>query len=82
MASEAAIKGAIKKHVSYYPAWTIGVTDNPKRRRTEHGDPTTWYQWDADTQAVARSIEAHFIAEGMKGGTGGGGGADYVYIFI
>ncbi len=82
MASESAIKAAIESRVTHYSVWTIGVTDDPNRRKTEHGNLGTWFQWDADTQDAARNVEAYFLAEGMKGGTGGGGGADYVYIFI
>lgn len=82
MASESAIKTAIEKIVGRYPAWTIGVTDSPTRRRAEHGNPTTWHHWDADTEQAARNVEAYFIAKGMQGATGGGGAADYVYIFI
>ncbi len=82
MVSESTIKTDIEGRVNYYPVWTIGVTDNPDRRREEHGNPSTWYQWNADCEQVARNVEAYFIEEGMKGGTGGGGGADYVYIFM
>lgn len=81
MASETAIKSGIERVVSSYSAWTIGVTDDPVRRKTEHGSPQNWYQWDADTERIARDVEAYFIAKGMKGGTGGPGRADYVYIF-
>lgn len=81
MASESAIKTAIHKIVRRYSAWTVGVTDNPSRRRREHGDPRTWHRWNAHTEVVSRRIEAYFIAKGMKGATGGGGDADYVYIF-
>lgn len=81
MASEVTIKAEIEAKVNYYPAWTIGVTDDPARRRTEHGNPSPWYQWDADTEQVARNVEAYFIEKDMKGDTGGRGSADYVYIF-
>ncbi len=82
MASESVIKAAIEAKVSTYSVWTIGVTDDPNRRRGEHGNPKTWFHWDADTETAARNVEAYFIAKGMKGATGGGGKADYVYIFI
>ena len=81
MASEATIKTAIEKKVRTYASWTIGVTDDLTRRRAEHGNPSPWHEWDADTETVARNVEAYFIAKGMKGGAGGGGRADYVYIF-
>jgi len=81
MASESAIKAAIEAKVTHYSAWTIGVTDDPARRRREHDNPKVWYDWDADTEQVARNVEAYFVGKGMKGDTGGGGSADYVYIF-
>ena len=64
-----------------YSQWTIGVTDDPVKRKVVHGNPKAWIQWNADTEQAARNVEAHFIAKNMKGGTGGLGGADYVYIF-
>ena len=70
---------------SLYTMWTIGVTDSPRRRREEHEDDHKstfgWSVWDADTEEVARYVERHFIGEGMHGGAGGRGEADYVYIF-
>lgn len=81
MATESVIKAAIEAKVNVYSAWTIGVTDDPNRRRQEHGNPRPWYQWDANSEQEARNVEAYFIKKGMKGDTGGGGSADYVYIF-
>ncbi len=81
MASESAIKAAIKKIVTSYSIWTIGVTDDPVRRKSEHGNPQHWHQWDADTETAARNVEKYFLDKGMKGAPGGAGRADYVYIF-
>lgn len=86
MASQSAIEAAIDQRVrsaktAKYSIWTIGVTDDPDRRKGEHGSPKHWMQWSADSETAARNVEAHFIAEGMEGGTGGGGKANYVYIF-
>ena len=82
MASESAIKSAIEGIVGgKYSLWTIGVTDDPVRRRSEHGNPNNWHQWNADTETDARNVERYFLDKGMKGGTGGIGRADYVYIF-
>ena len=86
MASESAIKAAIEERVSSaktkdYSLWTIGVTDDPNRRKTEHGNPQHWMQWKADSETAARNVEKYFLGKGMKGGGGGGGTADYVYIF-
>ena len=81
MASEASIKAAIENVVTTYSIWTIGVTNDPDRRKGEHSDTGAWRHWNADTEQAARNVEAFFIGKGMKGGTGGGGRADYVYIF-
>ena len=81
MASESAIKASIEAIISVPSNWTIGVTDDPTRRKAEHGNPSGWRQWDADTETAARNVESYFIAKGMKGGSGGSGRADYVYIF-
>lgn len=81
MASESAIKAAIEAIIMAPSNWTIGVTDNPTRRKAEHGNPSNWHQWDADTETAARNVESYFKAKGMKGGPGGLGRADYVYIF-
>ena len=40
MASETTIKAKIEAKVGTYSIWTIGVTDDPDRRRTEHGNPS------------------------------------------
>jgi predicted GIY-YIG superfamily endonuclease len=64
--------------------WTVGVTDDPARRKGEHEqegeDTSCWHQWDASTEETARQIEKHFLDKGCKGGTGGGS-ANWVYIF-
>lgn len=59
--NESEIKSVIEKIVNYYPAWTIGITDDPERRRTEHGNPKVWHHWKADTEAIARNVEEYFI---------------------
>ena len=82
MASELEIRTAIEARVNYYPAWTVGITDDPDRRRQEHGNPSGWYHWNADSEQVARNVEGYFLKKGMRGGSGGSGIANYVYIFI
>ena len=81
MSSELAIKAAIENILHDYSLWTIGVTDDLVRRKTEHDNPQHWHQWDADTEIVARNVEKYFLDKGMKGGGGGSGRADFVYIF-
>ena len=79
MATESEIKSAIELLVNNYSAWTIGVTDNPAWRKIQHGSPSSWYEWNANTELSARKIKKYFLDKGMKGGAGGG--ANYVYIF-
>ncbi len=86
MASVAEIKAAIEKLVKStkskkYSIWTVGVTDDPKRRKAEHENTKAWRQWNAGSETAARNVEKHFLGKGMKGGGGGPGKADYVYIF-
>ena len=83
------IANAIAKLVDHsgysYERWTVGVTDNPSRRRNDHkqgGRNVSWWDhWDADTEEDARAVERYFLNKGMRGGTGGSGRADYVYVF-
>ena len=79
--SKSEIIEAIEKSVSNYLAWTIGITDAPKRRKSEHGNPRYWRYWKADTETIARNAEKHFLDKGMKGGGGGGDHPNFVYIF-
>ena len=82
MVSEPFIRLEIERLVGLLPStWTIGVTDSPFTRRVQHGTPNHWHDWNADSEQTARNIEADFIRRGMKGGTGGPGRADFVYIF-
>ena len=79
---ESEIKSAIEQIVNKkYSIWTIGITDGPDRRKTEHGNPKYWHQWRADTETIARNVEKYFLDKGMKGNTGGGEHPNYVYIF-
>ena len=83
---ELEIKNAIEKRVKStkskkYSIWTIGITDDPDRRKAEHKNPTYWMQWRADTDTMARNVEKYFKDKGMKGDVGGGKTPNYVYIF-
>ena len=71
----------IEKSVSNYLAWTIGITDSPKRRKREHGTPRYWLYWKADNETIARNVEKYFLDKGMKGGGGGGDHPKFVYMF-
>jgi len=81
MPSEKEIISEIEKIVGTYSYWTIGVTEDPERRKQEHGNPTPWHHWDAVLESSARNIEKYFLAKGMKGDVGGGNRPHYVYIF-
>ena len=83
---ELEIKRAIERRVmstesKKYSIWTIGITDDPDRRKTEHGNPEYWMQWRTDTETITRHVEKYFLDKGMKGAPGGGEHPNYVYIF-
>jgi hypothetical protein len=83
--NESELRDAIQRKVTTYSMWTIGITDDPERRKNEHENEgksvTYWSHWKADTEAIARAVEAYFIDKGMKGGTGGRDHPTYVYVF-
>lgn len=68
-----------------YRIWTIGITSDCARRKSEHeaeGENCKyWSNWKADSEDIARSVETYFLAKGMKGGSGGGDHPTYVYIY-
>ena len=79
---ESEILSAIEQIVGKkYSIWTIGITDDPDRRRIEHDNPKFWHQWRADTETIARNVEKYFLDKGMKVSPGGGESPNYVYIF-
>lgn len=52
----------------------VGLTDNPSRRKAEHGNPSDWWQRSFSKESEARVWEKLMIAKpGYKGGTGGDG---------
>lgn len=87
MASEQSIKDAIerKRGSSSYNVWSIGITNDPERRRAEHNaegrNTQYWSHWSADSETIARSVERYFLDKGMKGGGGGGLNPRWVYVF-
>lgn len=80
--TESEIKAGINSHVATPSKWTVGITDSPTRRKGEHGNPGTWYDWKADTETIARSVEKHFLDKDLEGDVGGGVTPIYVYIFM
>ena len=74
-----------KRSNSQYSSWTIGVTDDPATRKSQHEskgkDVSSWKHWKTDSEQIGRDVERYFLAKGMQGDDGGGGNAGYVYIF-
>lgn len=52
----------------------VGLTDDPVRRREEHGNPSDWWQRSFASEAEARRWEKEMLAKpGYRDGTGGKG---------
>lgn len=73
-----------KSKKQYYSDFYIGITNDIDRRLFgEHNVPRNGY-WRihrlANNESHARTVEKHFLNEGMKGNTGGGN-ADCVYVY-
>ena len=68
-----------------YSIRTVGITNDPERRKGEHesdGESVKfWRHWKADSERIARDVEAQFLSKGCKGGSGGGVNPTYVYVF-
>ena len=63
------------------PGRTAGLTDDPKQRRAEHGNPEGWNQVRRfRTEKEAREWEEKMLAQEYDGGTGGAGWR-YGYTF-
>ena len=50
-----------------------GLTDDPARRKAEHGNPPDWSQQSFNTEQEARDWEKMMLDRGYQGGTGGEG---------
>lgn len=55
--------------------WYVGLTDDPARRRQEHGNPIDWGQTSMfGTELAARAWEKSYVSKsGYQGGPGGSG---------
>lgn len=58
-----------------------GLTDNPWRRKQEHGDPSYWWQRSFSTEDQARKWEKDMLAQPEYTGGAGGDGWHYGYIY-
>jgi hypothetical protein len=58
----------------------VGLTNDPDRRKQEHGNPRDWWQRTFTSEAEARRWEKDMLAKGYDGDTGGGGWR-YGYTF-
>jgi hypothetical protein len=90
MANKTTIMAAIERKVGdRYSLYRIGLTHDVGERKkywkeTEKENVDCWADWEADSLENAQDIEAHFISNGMKGGTGGDLSSRktvYVYVF-
>ena len=83
MATKTAIEEEIEKLVGTYSLWEIGITNDPSLREVEIGTAMGWRHFEADSDRIAKEIEAHFVDKGMHGDSGLRiSGAKYVYIFM
>lgn len=54
--------------------WYVGLTDDPDRRKIEHGNPPDWQQVRFNSESEARAWESKYVGKpGYKGGPGGAG---------
>jgi hypothetical protein len=51
----------------------VGLTDDPARRKAEHGHPADWAQRQFTSEREARNWEQQLLAAGARGGPGGEG---------
>ena len=64
-----------------YKEWRIGITNDPGRRKGEHGDPPTWRVWHVKRKVYAYEIEKYFTDRDMEGDSGGSENPTHVYIY-
>lgn len=73
----------------FYNEFYIGITSDIEQRLFVQHRVKKEGQWwifsPADTEEIARDVEKHYLAFGMKGGDGGGKGdekATFVYCYV
>ena len=82
MATEAAIIRDIEAKVRHYMAWTICLTDDPRRHSRQHSYTAVSHNWDAATESVAKHIEEYFLVKGMQGARRDGLSPHHICIYI
>jgi hypothetical protein len=77
------IINSIETHLSkstkkFYKDFYIGITDNVDQRLFGYHQVSRtngwWIYCSADTEEIARQVEAYYLEKGMDGGKGGGKG--------
>ncbi len=59
----------------------VGLTDDPARRKQEHGNPSDWQYWKFQSESEARRWEAGWLARRDTVGGQGGAGWRYGYMY-
>ncbi len=65
-----------------YSKWRIGRANDVDDSKTQHGNPDSWHDWDANTVQDAIEVESYFVEKGMRQEGEGYGGADFIYVFF
>jgi hypothetical protein len=80
------IKSHVANNGSSYSQWYVGIATDPRQRLfndhavRERGN--AWIYRRCAVSNVARAVEKYFLAQGMRGGSGGGdSSSDYVYAY-
>ena len=91
MANQASVIAFLNKKLQEHPnttnrQWYVGIASDVEDRlfsdhKVAKNDP--WAYSEADTAAVARSVEKHFLDHGCDGGPGGGDSdTRIVYVYL
>jgi hypothetical protein len=66
----------------HYSDFYAGITSDPDRRKTEHGNPPSWKCWRVRSPWIATEVEKMLHNGGMQGGNGGSSQATDLYVFL
>jgi hypothetical protein len=67
------VLGPVVKVPERLASMYVGLTDEPDRRKQEHGNPADWRHCAFSSEAQARAWEKRMLAQGYRGGPGGDG---------